>query len=199
VAALYGERCLQCVQRPRSADLQQPLGLLYHGTYHDFDKLRLNANGVLWLTPNPVVAAEYGSPYYSKRDTAIVWRVKLKPTAKVVELDDLSHPAVRALFENQNVRLQSSSPFGARTEQAWRQVADFGLLEERGAIPFLKGKRVDAVTVKRDTLGTTPIPHDSVALLRLSAIESADKTTLPRSRSDKTIGQIQKDVEAWRA
>jgi len=190
-----GGRCLPCIrQRARFGDYSGPL---YHGTYHDFAKPKLNGRGILWLAPNPVVAVEYGSPYYVKSPTAFVWKIQLKKGAKIVDLADLSQPAVRALFESLNVVKVAMSPFGAWSEDAWRQHADFGTLEERGAIAFLKSKRVDGVT-SRDSLSTTGIPHDSVALLRLGAIESMEKTVVRRGDDKRTLGEIQRQIEAWK-
>jgi len=194
---LYAGRCLRCLGRGRRfGNFTYTAGdPLYHGTYHDFARPRLNAQGILWLTPNPVVATEYGSPYYVKSPTAFLWTIRLKRGAKVLDLADLSQPAIRSLFENQNVRKESTSPFGAWSEDYWRQHADFGLLEERGAVPFLKAKRVDGVT-SRDSLATMGIPHDSVALLRLGAIESMEKSVVPRGDNARTIGEIQRAIDA---
>ena len=196
-AKLYVGRCLRCLGRRRFGDYVYAAGEpLYHGTHHDFDRPKLNARGILWLTPNPVVATEYGSPHYVKMATAFLWTIRLKRGAKIVDLADLSQPAIRGLFDNQNVRKEFTSPFGTWSEDYWRKHADFGLLEERGAVAFLKRKRIDGVT-SRDNLSTVGIPHDSVALLRLGAIESMDKSTVPRGGAERTIGEIQRAIEEW--
>jgi hypothetical protein len=170
-----------------------PWQALYHGTTADFEKPKPNDLGILWLASNPVIAAEYASPYYHK-GASYVWRVELKPTAKIVRLDDLSNASVRALFDAINgVR---KSGLGAWTESDWLRCVDFGTLEtHRWAARFLRARRLDGV-ICRDTLSTTGLPHTSVALLAPSAIVSLEKQVIARGKSE-TIGQTLARANAW--
>jgi hypothetical protein len=168
---------------------------LYHGTYHDFQKPKLNGLGILWLAPNPVVAAEYATPYYSK-GPGYVWKIQLKGGAKIVDLADLSQPAIRALFENVNE--QARYRLGPWSEEDWRKRTDFGMLETyRGSVAFLKSKRIDGITC-RDSVSTMGIPHDSVGLFKLSAIETMERQVVEQGKA-RTIGEIQKDIDDWKA
>lgn len=168
---------------------------LYHGTYHDFEKPKLNWLGILWLAPNPIVAAQYATPHYSK-GPGYVWKVQLKGGAKIVDLSDLSHPAVRELFESINE--VKKSMMGAWSEDDWRSHVDFGILEQfKWSTKFLKSKRIDGVTC-RDSVNTMGVPHDSVALFKLSAIESLERQVVEHGEA-KPIGEIQRDIDAWKA
>lgn len=149
---------------------------LFHGTRHDFPKLKRNALGILWTTPEPGIAAEYARVWYDKKPLVYAWEITLKPRAKVVELTDLSQPAIRALFDATNeVR---GSYLGPWTERDWAEHSDFGTLEQfRWAARFLAERRVDAVVVQ-DKQGTTDVRHMSVAVLRMSAIDTLQRVVI---------------------
>jgi hypothetical protein len=168
---------------------------LYHGARASFDKPKLNALGILWLTPNPIVAAEYSTPYYHKGESYL-WKVYLKPGAKIIELGDVSNPIINDLREQLNSSFYQLGPVSA---EEWPRIADFGIMEsKRWVRGYLRKKRVDGLTVK-DTLSSTPIQHDSVALLHLGAIDSMEKQVLPAgSRKPQTIGDIQQEIERWK-
>ena len=168
----------------------------YHGTDKEFEKPRLNPRGIFWLTGNPKVAFEYGNKYYSKKPVAYVWEVELKPNARLANLKDLSHPAIRAAFEAQNEA--SRSGMGVWSEKDWEDHADFGLLERWGwMVKLLKSKRLDGVFV-RDTLDTTPLAHDSLALFRLGAIASLNKTTVDKAgKTSRPLGEIMEEIAEW--
>lgn len=143
---------------------------LYHGTPLDFEGLKLNQNGILWLTPNLEAATRYAQKYYVQSPAKYVWTVQLKGAAKIVDLGDLSHKVVRELYEMINDSRRSG--FGPIAEDDWPSWADFGILEGyRWVKGFLKKKRIDGVTCS-DTVDSQ-VPHDSIALLKLSAIQSA--------------------------
>lgn len=145
---------------------------LYHGTPKEFDTLKLNQNGILWLTPNLAAATKYAQKYYVKTPVKYLWTVKLKGGAKVLDLSDLSDKKVRSFYEAINESRKSG--FGPIDEKDWPKWADFGLLEGyRWAKGFLKKKGVDAVTCS-DTVDSS-MPHDSIAVLKLSCIEAATK------------------------
>lgn len=167
--------------------------VFYHGTQRDFEKPKLNALGVLWLAPNPKVAEEYARKSYSSSQ-GYLWEVRLKPGAKIVNLRDLSHPAVRAAFDMMNESARSG--LGEWTEQDWQERVDFGMLEyRRWMVGFFKKRRIDGLVVQ-DTLSTTPVKHESVALLRLSAIESMTRQALERG-PERTIGEIEDEILRW--
>jgi hypothetical protein len=168
---------------------------LYHGTSHNYEKPKLNPRGILWLTPNPVVAAEYATPHYHKGES-FVWKFQLKGGAKIVDLSDLSHPVIREVFNSTNESRKYT--LGPWTEEDWERHTDFGTLEQFAWLPkFLKSKGIDGVTC-RDSISTIGIPHDSVALLKLSAIASMEKQVVTPDGKSKTIGEIQKEVEDWK-
>lgn len=155
-------------------------GPLYRGDAETSSRLRLNPLGILWLVTNPVVAEEYAMPYY--RDVGTVWRVALKPDARIYRLKDIDAPPIRKLFEDVNAFARVNGVSGVFSESYWRKSADFGILETyRWAAKFLARKRVDGLLVS-DTLTTTPIPHESLALLRLSAISKAEREVVSREK-----------------
>jgi hypothetical protein len=167
---------------------------LYHGTTKDYSKPRLNGFGILWLAANPRVAFQYGNKSYSKSDVSYVWEIELKPRVKLAALTDLSNPAIRAAFDAQNEANRHG--MGAWTEEDWRQHADFGILERWGwMVGLLKEKGLDGIML-RDTLSTTDIPHESVALFRIGAIARMERKALPR-RDNETIGDIATDIGDW--
>jgi hypothetical protein len=168
---------------------------LYHGTYHDFKKPKLNGLGILWLTFNPRIAFQYGAKSYSKKPVSYVWEIELKSSAKLPNFRDLKHPAIRAAFEAQNEA--NSMGLGAWTEDDWKQHADFGVIERWGwMVGLLKSKRLDGVVIQ-DSLGTIDIAHASVALFRLGAITTMERKEVDRTGEPRTIGDIAKDINDW--
>jgi hypothetical protein len=166
---------------------------LYHGTTKDFAKPKLQGNGVLWLTPNPKVALRYAVPYYHKGD-AYLWEIQLKPNARILELGDSSNPVIRKLIDD----LNASSQLSKWSYEDWPKEADFGILELKPWIRNYLRSKTDALTVQ-DTMGTTGISHDSVALLNLRAIESMEKKVVPAGTvpSKETIQDMIDDFRSY--
>ena len=170
---------------------------LYHGTYHDYEKPKLNRIGILWLTPNPRVAAQYALTTWSPtKGKGFVWEVLLKSSARIVDLADLSHPVIRELYESLNdIRKHVLGPV---SEDSWRAQADFGIFEAYPwTVRFLKSKRIDGATCA-DRVSTMPIPHDSVALFKLSVIQSVQRVAVDDRGRPEIIGDIQKHIEGWK-
>lgn len=169
---------------------------MYHGTGADFSKPKLNELGILWLSHNPIVALEYA---LKRRPNGFLWTVKLRADTTLVDLSDISLKPIRELFEGAND--VNRYGLGEWTEQDWVRHADFGILERfRWASKFLAsrklgGRKIDGAIVK-DTLSTTPLRHPSVALFRLSAIESASREPVA-SKGKFTIGEIEQSIEEW--
>lgn len=154
--------------------------------------LRPNSLGIVWLTPSKVAATEYAAPYYAPR--GYVWSVTLKPHRRVASLTDLESKPIRAFFNAANdVR---ASGLGGWSEEDWRERVDFGVLEQfRWAARFLAKRGLDAVVV-RDSIGTTGIPHVSLALLRKSAIEDMTVEEVELPGRGRLLGDIERAVAA---
>jgi len=152
-------------------DRRQPL---YHGTKREFEKPKLNGIGILWLTPDPK-AAEIYAGIRNTTGSGFLWDIRLKPSAKIVDLSDLTSPIIREFYKMvSDIR---RSTFGPIDEKDWPKFADFGLLEGYGwAVRFLKSKRVHGATCA-DTAASVH-GHDSVALFNLNAIDSLEKKAL---------------------
>lgn len=164
---------------------------LYHGAKVDFEKPKLNNNGILWLAPNVKVALDYATPYYHSGDS-YVWELRLKPNAKVIDLGDLSDPIVQELRKG-FISPLTNQPI---SEASWPSYADFGILEaKRWVRGFLRKKRVDGVTVQ-DSLGTTAIQHDSLALINLGAIAAAEKKVVPAGSTpnNRTLQEVEEGI-----
>ena len=148
---------------------------LYHGTYKEFDKLKLNDLRILWLTDEPEVALAYADRHYRPKDSRLmVWKVKLKPKTRIVDLHDLGNPIVREFADSVNEVRRSG--WGAINDEEWAGYATFGMLEGYfWAVKFFKSKGVQGVIVSDRVDGMRR--HYSLALLSLAAIESAEKTT----------------------
>jgi hypothetical protein len=143
---------------------------LWHGTIHDVEKLRLNlTHDTLWLTDERDVAWLYGS---RGKAQSWMWKVHLKPKAKVLNLKDLSNPLIRELKEM--VSGVRGFTWGPITDEMWSSFADFGIVEGYQWVPdFFKSHGVDGVWVDDQVASRK---HRSVALFRLSAIESMAKS-----------------------
>lgn len=171
---------------------------LYHGTGSDFPALKLNENRILWLTHNPKVAEGYAQ-FRARSHTPYLWKIWLKPTAKVLDLSDLSDKTVRKLRDAINEYLPGSGRLTTHiSEEDWPKWADFGLLEGiRWVRGWLKTRKVDAVTCS-DALATTGVPHGSVALFSLSAIESAERVVLTnKGYANIPLGQLKTELDGW--
>lgn len=166
---------------------------LYHGTSRDFDKPKKNGLGILWLAPNARVAQEYAAKRGNR--SGFVWEIVLKPSAKIADLSDLKNPVIHELYES--VSDTRRSTFGPISEEEWPKFANFGIFEGYPwTVKFLASKRIDGATC-RDAITSISIPHDSVALLNLRAIQSAEKK-LVSLNPNQTIGEIEREVEDWR-
>lgn len=151
---------------------------LYHGTPRPFDRLQLGGEAkVLWLTDSRDAAGVYARPYYVRSDVVYLWEIHLKPSARILDLKDLSNPIARALKDK--VSEFRTSTWGAISDEDWPSFADFGIVEGYSWVrPFLRSKRVDGVWV--DDRAGSKLGHRSIALLNLGAIASATKTEEPR-------------------
>lgn len=148
---------------------------LYHGTSKDFESLKLSSNGLLWLTPSREAAIAYSDKHWEKAPTKYLWTVQLKSNAKILSLGNLSNKTIREIYES--ISDLRRSTFGPIKEEDWLSFADFGILEGYQWVKgFLKKRKVDGVTCA--DRAASQIDHDSVALLRLPAIQSATRETL---------------------
>lgn len=158
-----------------SAYTYDPNQPLYHGTPKEFETLKLASNGMLWLTPSREAAIEYSDKRWEKGPSRYLWTVKLKPNVKILNLGDLNNKYIREIYKG--VSDHRSFTFGAIEEADWPKFADFGLLEYHyWIVKFLKSKKIDGATCSDRAGGR--VDHDSIALLRLPAIESATKEKL---------------------
>ena len=144
----------------------------YHGTYQEFDKPKLQ-NGVLWLAFDRKVAEGYGNPHWKPVGTpTTVWEIELRPSAKVVDLKDLSNPIVRKFKDEAS--MISSFMMGPISDEEYLRWADFGYLERyRWALGFFKSNGVQAITLDDNLFGT---PHRSMAVISMRAIKLATPT-----------------------
>ena len=148
--------------------------VLWHGTGGDFKRPQ-RRNGVLWLAFSPHVASRYGHSL-----AAVMWRVTLKPSAKIVDLRDLNDPVSRAFYA-EYCKWGHWRDIG---EGDFLRLLNYSTIEnEKWALPFLM-KRVDGVVVPDDTTSALPVTytsqnlqHLSIALLDPSAVESFEKMT----------------------
>lgn len=163
---------------------------LYRGEAR-LERLRLNGYGVLWLTPSRTAAEEYAAPYY--RPEGVVLTVHLRPGARAVRLRDAEHPAIRALREKINESRYYTGLGGDLSASWWAEHADFGIFETwRWSAKFLAARKIDAVLVE-DKQGTIGMPHESVAILRLSVIASTSSEVVHNTA--RTVGEIAERIE----
>ncbi len=152
----------------RQADglTQSPGGPWFRGTRDG--NLKPNAHGIVWLAPDQETALSYGPR---------VLEVRLYPSASIIDLQDLSHPAVRAVKEtvSSSREMNLGHPIPDGNWPAW---ADFGMLEGNlWTVPLLLENGVDGVVVS-DYRGTAAVtPHDSLALLDMSTVSSWEEVT----------------------
>lgn len=147
------------------------LGPFYHGTYHDYEKPKLKGtlggNGIFWLALKRETAAGYANPWYKPKGTqSFIWEIYLKPGTRIIDLNDTSNPAIEEIRQGVGY-----------DKEYWETSVGFGILEHKEwIVKFLRQKRVDALYVKNDRLGTGATEHDSVALLNLNKIASMQRT-----------------------
>jgi hypothetical protein len=152
---------------------QFPMGPYYHGTYHDYEKPKLNGtlggNGIFWLALEKEIAAGYSNPWYKPKDKqSFIWEIYLKPGTKIIDLNDTSNPVIDEIRTGVGYE-----------KEYWETKVGFGILEHKEwIVRFLRQKRVDAVFVKNDRLGTGVTEHSSLALLNLKKIESISRTAI---------------------
>jgi hypothetical protein len=160
----------------------------WHGTYHTYDTPE-KRDGVLWLAMSPDVAFSYGDVYWRPKDSKVtVWNITLKPSARLVNLRDLSNPIVRAFADALN-ETRRYSLFGPISDENWPSWADFGLVEGVSwAKGFFRKKRVDGLIVTDANQDITK--HDSVALLNTGVIESMEPQIAAEGKTAATIAEI---------
>ena len=154
----------------RSQVWRQPL---YRGTCGDDYRFALNGSGILWLTPNPVAAYAYAR-FHGESPACTIWKVTLRSNTRVVDLTDLERSSVRD-FQ----RLVAQRERAALWD--WKKHSGPEQLDIYEAPPFFLARRVDAVIC--DDVAEV-YSHVSVALFRLSAIESIERAPLRLWRGD---------------
>src|SRR5438105_522635 len=99
----------------------------YHGTQADFDKLKLNKDGILWLSPTKEASSSYTEKYWHKSEDKFIWEVEISQDSIIINLNDLSNPIIK------NIKNQVSDArkftYGEIADADWHKFADFGLLE----------------------------------------------------------------------
>jgi hypothetical protein len=148
----------------RSRVWRQPL---YHGTCEDYDRLALNGNGILWLTANPIAAYAYAR-FHGQKPSCTIWKIMLRPSSNVVDILDLERSSVRAFQKHIATRERAAL-------WEWEKHATYENLDLYEGAPFFRARRVDAVICDDSAEGYR---HWSVALFRLSAIESVERSPL---------------------
>jgi hypothetical protein len=163
---------------------------LYRGTRPN-EPLRLNPFGLLWLTDNPEVARRY----VRYGDRGLLWSVRLRDDAKILDLTDLSIPLTRKVYEALDQHYSTRFSVGVE-EESWSKYAMFSLLEHHPWVRTMLMRSKRQGVVLYDTISTTNVPHISVALFTLKAIESAEAVPVDYDRHE-TIGDIEAQVERW--
>lgn len=180
---------------PRTASLLQKQAspmVVYHGTTFDGEpSVKGKPSGILWVTLDPQVAKNYAGRKGSPR----VWEIELSPSAKLVDLRDLSDPFTQHIREQVNVGRRFT--FGAVSPEQWPSYADFGLVEanpwlvtqaKAHGIYLLKvtdtsrwgaGEAVDSIAILSDKaiLSTVQVEEKNVA--RLASLSLTASHGLP--------------------
>ena len=147
----------------------------YHGTSKDFEQLKLNGRGILWLAYDQNTSGLYAQGHdHGKTGIRNIWTVELVPNAKIVDLRDLNHPFTKDVYQSLKETTWRSNGFGPVSPENWYQsYADFGLIEyHEWIIKYAKRKRIQGLVVN-DSHNSHK--HLSVALLTLKAIQSTEK------------------------
>lgn len=152
--------------------------VFWHGTYKDYDQIKTQG-GFFWLALSRDIAFRYGNVHWRPDDSRVhLWEIRLHPSAKIVDLRDLTNPIVQkfrnAVNEARGANMNVGGPI---SEAEWAAWADFGIIEGyRWARRWLMQRKVDGVVVSDTAGGITP--HDSVALFTVKVIASAERESL---------------------
>ncbi len=126
-----------------------------------------NAHGIIWLALDKETALSYGPR---------LLEVTLTPSASLIDLRDLSTPVVREMKDMASAQRERTIGYPI-PDRDWARWADFGMLESNAwAVPLLLDGGVDGILVS-DSLGTAATPHESLALLDISAVSSWTEVT----------------------
>lgn len=170
----------------------KPSSKLYFGSRSP-NKLHLDENGILWLTPSRTVAANYATPYYWGNRPSWIWTIHLKPGTRLISINDVNVPAVEELRQQLNEFFFLAT--GPVSVEEWVASATSSYLEGKPWIAqFFLERDVQGV-VTTDVLGTSSVPHVSIALFDMIAIEKATRRQAPRYQ-ERTFGELQKLIEA---
>lgn len=124
--------------------------------------LEPNAHGIVWLAPDRDTALSYGPS---------VVEVHLSPSAHIIDLRDLSNAVVQEFKDTASSSRERTVGYPI-SDADWASWADFGMLEgNTWAVALLLKGGIDGVVVA-DSRGSSAVPHDSLALLNLSAVSS---------------------------
>jgi len=116
---------------------------LYHGTSSEFDTLKPNDYGIIWLTDDPEAAKRYAKKSYRTKAYNLL-TVKLSPT-KTLDLRDPKDPLVSEYKRSLELDMGRGTDYHI-PDNEWSQHAGYFLLEKYG-IDSLTEKHVDTVIV----------------------------------------------------
>jgi len=139
---------------------------LYHGSSADFDELKPNDHGIIWLTDDPEAAKKYATKYVGRKSEHLLTVHLTKTNPKVVDMRDATDPIV-AEYKKQ---LEMDMGLGINykiPESKWKDKAGYFLLEKYGT-DLLKEHNVDVVIIK-DAAGA--YDHLSYAVLNSKIIK----------------------------
>ena len=152
---------------------------MFHGTPKDFEKLKLNEHGILWLAFEERVGSAYAKPYYKDALTRRLWTIELKEGVKIIDMEDTTNPHIQHLISVFNDNPMKTEKI---TDEDWKKwYCDFATIEHKPWIRgYLKSKKVAGVIVNDNTSGKgdVSIDHKSLALFTLTAIQSATKQSI---------------------
>lgn len=167
-----------------------PRPLLYRSTFPN-EPFRLNEHGILWLTDSPEVAVRY----LRRGREGLLWKVRLRDDAKIVDLTDLSVPLTRKVYDALDQYMSNKFSVGVDLD-SWPKYANFSLLENYPWVRtmLMRAKRQGAVVY--DKLAGTNIDHLSVALFTLKAVEAVETERYIYDQSE-TIGAMTEVLKRW--
>jgi len=137
---------------------------LYHGTSSEFDTLKPNEYGIIWLTDDLEAAKRYAQKSYKAKAHRLL-TVKLSP-AKTIDLRDLKDPLVSDYKRSLELDMGRGTDYRI-PDNEWSQHAGYFLLEKYG-IDSLLENHVDTVIVL-DASGA--YHHISYAVLNPSILK----------------------------
>jgi hypothetical protein len=132
----------------------------YHGTSKQFDQLKPNDYGIIWLGDKRT-AREYAEQdaLFTPEPKKRLISVSVRRDARIIDLRDIHDPMTKRFWTR-----KSTYP---RNE--WAQHATHLILENNWAVPFLRENGVDGVIVS-DSAGSAHQRHDSLAIINPDAL-----------------------------